>query len=341
MTLATDIRQGVLRLLETFEPPPAPSAPLVDAELARFKRLMLDYPRRPGKTLRGRLLVLAARAHGASDSGGATILAEALELFQNWVLVHDDIEDGSEERRGLPALHREVGVPVALNVGDAMHMLMWRHLLTLPAGPPLAREAALDEFGRMLLATTAGQHLDLAWVAAGRFDVTEAEYTRMVTLKTAFYTVVTPLRLGALCAGTTPPAEVEAAATDLGVAFQIRDDVLNLTAGADHGKEPAGDLYEGKRTLILARLLATLPDAERAGVIAALDRPREEKSGEAIRGVLQLMLASGAVDHAQGVADRAAASGLAVVREWLGGLPDRAAADAVAGLLADLAGRPA
>lgn len=344
MSLAEDIRRGVLDLLGGLDLPGALGAPpdaAVEAELARFRRLLGDYPGRPGKTLRGQLVVWSARAHGASDAGGAMVLAEALELFQNWVLVHDDIEDGSEERRGRPALHREVGVPVALNVGDAMHMLMWRHLLGLPPGPPLAREAAMAEFTRMLLATAAGQHLDLAWVGAGRFDVTEAEYVRMVTLKTAYYTVVAPLRLGAMCAGATPPEDLEAAAIDLGVAFQIRDDVLNLAPGAGYGKEVAGDLYEGKRTLILARLLATLPAARRARVVAALSRPRAAKTEREMAEVLGEMHEWGAVAYAQAEAEARAARGLAAVRRWLAGLPDQPAAAQVEALLADLAGRTA
>ncbi len=341
MTLATDIRQGVLRAVADFHVPGQAAGEVVEAELGRFRQLMHEYPTRPGKTLRGQLLVWSARANGAADDGAAMVLAEALELFQNWVLVHDDIEDGSEERRGLPALHKQVGVPIALNVGDAMHMLMWRHLQGLPEGPPLDRQAALDEFTRMLLATAAGQHLDLAWVSAGRFDVTESEYLRMVTLKTAYYTVVAPLRLGALCAGATPPAGLEAAAVDLGVAFQIRDDVLNLRPGEGYGKETAGDLYEGKRTLILAHLLENLRPAERERVVALLARPRGAKTAAEMDEVLDYMRERGSLDHAQRVAQERAARGLEGVRAWLRRLPDQTAASRVSELLGDLADRSA
>lgn len=74
--------------------------------------------------LRGLLTVYSALAHGAPLEAGPEA-ATALELFQNWVLVHDDIEDGSEERRGRPALHRLHPMPLALNAGDAMHAEMW------------------------------------------------------------------------------------------------------------------------------------------------------------------------------------------------------------------------
>ena len=185
------IRRGVLNALPTdlsqLLPPPElmPASAAVRAELERFLGLLTDYPSRAGKGIRGRLLLLSAEAHGAqagsSGAEAALTLAEALELFQNWVLVHDDIEDGSEERRGSPALHRLVGMPVALNVGDAMHVHMWRLLHGLLAGPPTAETAqvaaraalatrVLEEFGGMVTRTAEGQHLDLAWVEDGRFD---------------------------------------------------------------------------------------------------------------------------------------------------------------------------
>ncbi len=311
----------------------------VTAELDRFLTLMRDYPERPGKTLRGRLLVLAARAHGAPDDAAALHLAAALELFQNWVLVHDDIEDDSEERRGRPALHRLVGMPVALNVGDAMHVAMWHHLLGLPEAPPLDRAAALEEVASTITRTAAGQHLDLAWVTQGRFDVSEAEYLVMVTLKTAYYTVVAPLRLGAFCAGRSPAPQFEEAGIDLGVAFQIRDDVLNLTEGASHGKEFAGDLYEGKRTLVLAHLLAHASAAERSRVVNLLALPRPEKSAEQVAEVLALIDAHGSLAYAQQVAESRLERGLARLEEALEGLPGRAAAQALLGAVGDLAER--
>lgn len=341
MSLAHTIRQGVLDALSGFSVPGLDPDERVSAELTRFTDLLRDYPARLGKTLRGQLLVLSARAHGVSDESSALVLAEALELFQDWVLVHDDIEDGSEERRGQPALHRTVGMSVALNVGDAMHMLMWRHLLGLDQRPPLNRERALGEFSRMLLATAAGQHLDLAWVEAGRFDVSEAEYLRMVTLKTAYYTVATPLALGAACAGLVPPPELEGHALDLGVAFQIRDDVLNLSAPPEYGKERAGDLYEGKRTLILAHFLRTAPLQQRERVVALLARPRLEKRASEMAEVLAALQDAGSVAYAQSVADERSARGMGGLRAWLETLPGKDAANAIHELLGNLAARVA
>ncbi len=344
------IRRGVVNALPTdlsqLLPPPElmPASAAVRAELKRFLGLLTDYPSRAGKGIRGRLLLLSAEAHGAqagsSGAEAAQTLAEALELFQNWVLVHDDIEDDSEERRGQPALHHLTGMPVALNVGDAMHVAMWQHLQRLPTGTAVQRAEALQEFGKMIMHTAAGQHLDLAWVNARRFDVTEADYLAMVSLKTAYYTVVAPLRLGAWAAGVTPSPHLEEAGIDLGVAFQIRDDVLNLTAGTELGKEFAGDLYEGKRTLMLAHLLEHAPERDRQRAVTLLDRPRRAKRPEEMDEVLALMQTHGSVDYAQGVAEQRLERGLATLQAALTPLPGRAAVERMLALVGELAARP-
>lgn len=322
-----------------------------DPEFARFYALQRDYPDRGGKTLRGRILTLSAAAHGALDLSDAVTVAAALELFQAWVLVHDDIEDGSEERRGAAALHRLVGMPVALNVGDALHVHMWRLLHTLLSptdGKEITAERTrtvllvLDEFGSMVSNTAAGQHLDLSYVAAGRFDVSEDDYLRMVTLKTAWYTVASPLRLGALVTGAQPDPRLKSAGLDLGAAFQVRDDVLNLAASADtpgYGKEAFGDLYEAKRTLILAHLLAVADPHESAEVTMRLSKPREERSGEDVERILDLMRRHGSLDHAQGVADRLTERGLRTLRGALRGAARPAWAEALIAEVSDVADR--
>jgi len=306
-------------------------------ELDRFARLQRDYPQRSGKGIRGRLTVASALAHGAT-ADAALPVAAALELFQNWVLVHDDVEDDSETRRGRPALHRVVGTPVAINVGDAMHVAMWRLLIEQRAA---WRDAVLSEFLDMIDRTAEGQHLDLAWVATRRFDVGEADYLAMVERKTATYTVVVPLRLGALIAGAVPDPRFEAAGLALGAAFQIRDDVLNLLPDehGGYGKEFAGDLYEGKRTLVLAHAFATLDADGGDRLRALLDRPRAAKSAAEMDESLSLLRRAGALDHAQDVAEAKAEEGLARLRDALATVADPEGATAVTTLVESLAAR--
>ncbi len=307
-------------------------------ELQRFYRLLAEYPTRGGKRLRGRLLLLACQAQGGPWRQ-ALPAAAALELFQNWVLVHDDIEDASEERRGAPTLHRQVGIPIAINVGDALHVYMWELLLTAEALP--RRQEVVMEFLAMIHRTAEGQHLELSWIADDRFDIDEASYLEMVSLKTARYTVVSPLRLGALCAGVAPDPGFEPAGRDLGIAFQIRDDVLNLVPGEGlgYGKEFAGDLYEGKRTLILAHFFAHANSADRLRAIEVLTKARERKTKAEIEELLASIERYGSMQYAQQVAEDLARRGLATVREALGSSADQAVAAELAGLLETLAFR--
>jgi geranylgeranyl diphosphate synthase, type II len=309
-----------------------------DPDLDVFYALLRDYPARGGKRLRGRFLIQACAAHGG-DPARALLPAAALELFQNWVLVHDDIEDDSEERRGAPALHRQVGVPVALNAGDAMHVYMWQALLGMRGDERFDADAIRAEFVRIIHRTAEGQHLDLAWVAQGRFAVGEADYLRMVTLKTSWYTVIGPLRMGAFAAGRSPDPAFESAGARLGAAFQIRDDVLNLDPAAATGKEFAGDLYEGKRTLVLAHLFAHASPDEAREAEARLAKPRPLKTDEDVRRLLALIQRHGSWSYAQMVAEREADAALADLRDAFAALPVRAEADALLERLATLAMR--
>jgi geranylgeranyl diphosphate synthase type II len=312
------------------------------ADLAAFYTLLRDYPSRGGKRLRGTLLLLSTAAHGAPWTQGLNVAA-ALELFQNWVLIHDDIEDDSEDRRGRPALHRTVGVPVALNVGDALHIYMWRTLLRELGGDARAAPTTLPRllaaFEWMISRTAEGQHLDLTWVAEGRFEISEAAYLEMVTLKTAYYTVVGPLELGALCAGAEPDPRLRQAGEDLGVAFQIRDDVLNLMADISYGKEFAGDLFEAKRTLVLTHFFEHASPTEADEVKRALARPRSAKDAQEMFAVLERLKRYGSLIYAQGVAEARAARGLALLREALLALPGQEAAEHILELLSQAASR--
>ncbi len=307
-------------------------------EIGLLYTMMRDYPERGGKGVRSELLLLSAQAHGVQPGtpawASALWLATTLELFQNWVLIHDDITDDSEERRGQPALHRQYGVPLALNAGDALHAYMWGALLK--AGVPDAYPEVLT----MIHRTAEGQHVDLAWVQYGQWALSADDYLDMVRLKTAYYTVVIPLRLGAVAAGQTPDGRFEEAGIALGSAFQIRDDVLNLIGdAAAYGKEIGGDLLEGKRTLIALHWLQSAPDEQRQTFLAEMAKARPDKNPEVIARLLGWLLESGSVAWAQSVADAQAERGLALLAEALRDAPDQQAAHTILALAEGLAKR--
>ena len=122
-------------------------------------------------------------------------------MLHNAFLVHDDIEDESELRRGLPTMHAEHGVPIAVNAGDMLTALSVRILRdNLPRlGPPLTSRV-YDEFEHMMQESLEGQAMELGWVRDNRCDVTDEDYLRMVLKKTCWYSFIHPCRIGALIA---------------------------------------------------------------------------------------------------------------------------------------------
>ncbi len=257
--------------------------------------LMLDYPLRDAKGLRPALCIATSRALGGGLE--ATLPSAALlELYHNAFLIHDDVEDGSERRRDRPTLHHEHGVPVAINVGDGMLALalepLLRNLRTVGLGKALRIMGTIAEMARE---TAEGQAMELAWIRDGRWDLSDADYYRMVMKKTGWYSFIAPVTIGATIAGTsdTRIAALVEMARELAVAFQIRDDVLNLTAS--YGKESCGDLWEGKRTLILLHMMRSLPAAKRASARAILARPRPTPIAPARRALLDRLEADGEI----------------------------------------------
>lgn len=248
-------------------------------EIDLLYRMMRDYPGRGGKGMRPFLCVTSCRAFGG-DEDEVLLTAASLELFQNWILIHDDIEDGSEMRRGSPSLHKKYDWRLALNTGDALHARMWQALLSNK--DRIGEKRTLDvmeEFAHMIDETTEGQQMELGWVVGKNWQITEDDYFTMCTKKTSWYTAISPMRLGGIAAGASPEtlAPLVEAGTKLGVGFQIHDDVLNLSAGAKYGKQSADDLLEGKRTLILIRLLASLNRDEKKRFVQLFEMSRAER----------------------------------------------------------------
>ena len=247
----------------------------------RFKSilydLMLDYPERSAKALRPALCIATCRALGG-PLGGVLQSAAVLELYHNAFLIHDDIEDGSEKRRDGNTLHRSQGIPIALNVGDAMLALalqpLFDNMRLLGLGKALRILNAVAEMARH---TAEGQALELSWIRDQTWELGELDYLRMVQRKTTWYTFITPVVVGALVAGASEAhmAQLRLFATALGSAFQIQDDVLNLSGEEGrYGKEINGDLWEGKRTLILLHALRLASASERERALTILRKPR-------------------------------------------------------------------
>lgn len=266
--------------------------------------LIGDYPARGGKMLRSSLCIAMARATGATTED-AVATAVSIELMHNALLVHDDIEDASDERRGTPTLHALHGIPLAINAGDAMGLLSLRPLKDNLARLGLATGLRIfEETERMAWESAEGQALELGWQRDNRTDVTEEDYLRMVLQKTCWLAAIHPFRVGCLIGsrGRLPLDPLIRLGFFVGAAFQIQDDVLNLQPGPGYGKEINGDLLEGKRTLMLIHALRHADHDERARVTAFLATPRGARSPADVEWLCALIDRTGGLAHARAVA---------------------------------------
>ncbi|MDV3278416.1 MAG: polyprenyl synthetase family protein [Nitrososphaerales archaeon] len=277
------------------------SNPIPEVDL--LYKMMRDYPARTAKGLRPFLCVVACKATGGTEED-SLLTAASLEMFQHWILIHDDIEDESELRRGEPTLHMKYSKSLALNAGDALHARMWGALALNEKR--LGQERTLrvmDEFSRMVNATTEGQHMELVWVHEKKWDLDESDYYEMCTRKTSWYTTASPCRLGAIVAGAKAPVleKLLRFGLKLGVGFQIQDDVLNLVGDqSKYGKARSDDILEGKRTVMLLKLLELATSAERAKVVAIMNKPRERKSSRDVEYVVSMMRKYDTIGYASG-----------------------------------------
>lgn len=266
--------------------------------------LIRDYPRRGGRMMRPVLHMASAQAHGASLEQ-AMSTAVAVEMLHNGLLVLDDIQDESEERRGEPTLHRTHGVPMAINAGSSMSILSLVPLLDNVglSGPEVALwlfEAAIE----MAQNCAEGQAMELGWRRDNRMDISPSDYLDMVLRKTCAYSTMFPIRAGAIVGLRTRevPESVTRFAFLTGAAFQVQDDLLNV-CGYDpkYGKEPFGDILEGKRTLLTIHLLAHCTDGERQQVRAFLALPRAAKTQAGLNRVVDLMRRYGSAEYTRQV----------------------------------------
>lgn len=306
--------EEMLRLLPDREP----RAPLYD--------LMRSYPARQGKGLRPTLTIAGCAAFGGRPQD-AVRAAAALELFHNGFLVHDDIADESTHRRGLPTMHEEHGEGIAVNVGDGLNLLAIDAVLSNLETLGLARTLALiQETLHMCRESIEGQAMELGWIRQHEVPTEDESYFTMSTKKTGWYTCISPCRIGAACAGVSDPAVLDRfdeAFRLIGIAFQIQDDILNLVGEQDlYGKEPLGDLLEGKRTIMLIHLFRTAGPQTRDQIDEIIAKPRREKTQREAEMVLAAMRRHGSIDYAVDLADRLAAQGIAHFESDLDIIPE-------------------
>ena len=258
------------------------------------------YSDNAGKRHRPLICMLACRAVGGSMER-ARSAAAAIEHFQSAALIHDDIADNGQLRRGKPCLHITEGEGLAINCGDLDLTLVFSSVLRDPALDDAVKLRVLGELSDMTVRTIEGQALDLGWVRDGRFDIRVADYLAMASRKTAYYSGAIPLACGAIIGGgdETQIEGLRAFGMDTGLAFQIQDDLLNLL-GDPTEKDFRTDITEGKRTLIAVHALETAAGAQRAELLELLTSGSSERDD--LDRAIEIFEATGSLDFARAYA---------------------------------------
>jgi len=322
-----DLRQRVQKALDEFLGRQLPVLDEVSPELNPLTDALADLLA-GGKRLRPAFCFWGFRGAGGADSEPVVVAAASLELFQACAIVHDDVMDGSDTRRGQPAVHRRfaalhrtegwLGSPDSFGTGAAVLLgdlcLSWSEEMLSSSGlPDVVLQRGRPVFAQMRTELMGGQYLDLLEQARGGGSVQRA--LRVARYKSAKYTIEKPLHLGAVLAGAGPEvlAGYSRFGLPLGEAFQLRDDVLGVFGDPSQTGKPTGDdLREGKRTVLVALALEAASPAQAAVIRRHLGDPHLSDQG--VADLRQVLSETGAARQVERMVESLLAESLAGLR---------------------------
>jgi geranylgeranyl diphosphate synthase, type II len=274
-------------------------------EHKKYWEIVRNYPERKGKYIRPSLTLLTCEAmhRGKKD---ALKTSAAMQLSEDWILLDDDIMDNSLLRRGKPTLHRLYGIAQAINASDTLQAITWKILSDNYKNLGSTKTKAIsDELFKIVVRTLEGQSTETQWTEQKRFDISEEDYFFVVDGKTSYYSIAGPMRLGAIVAGASEQ-QMEALAKFgmyLGRAFQLVDDILGVTSDFGKLKQQAGDIYEGKTTLLVSHLLGKTKGSDRKKILSIIQKPFDRKTKDEVSWVVEKMREHGSIQYAQILAE--------------------------------------
>ncbi len=301
-------------------------------EPREFYGIMRDYVDRQGSYRRPGLIMLTGQMFGVPLEK-LVLPAAAMQLSEDWILMQDDIEDDSVLRRGKPAAQKLYGPMQAFNATNIGQIAMWRmlkdYMVSMSNG---IGNKVYEKFYDMLEYTTEGQYIEMKFIFDTR-DLalaSEAFYYRIVDSKTCYYTVYGPLQIGAMI-GNQSEEILEALkkiGTYGGIAFQITDDILDMTADEKvFGKKNFGDLYEGKVTLIILHAYNQATASEKEKIDAIYRKARSGKTEDEISFLKEMISKYGGLEYAKETARKYGGLAKAAVEENKDKLPINEHAD--------------
>jgi geranylgeranyl diphosphate synthase type I len=281
----------------------------VESELSRhlprtgepkeFYKSVWDLLDRGGKRIRPALTYLACECVGGKRSDAVTAAA-SVELLHNMTLVHDDIEDESELRRGKPCIHRIYGIPTAINAGDAMLIKVFE-IANSSMIPNEQRHRLVSQIAKRAYEITWGQAFEFSmWK---RKEFSQDEVIRLLKYKTGALTRLS-VEAGAISGGASEQ-QLESLGVfgeTVGIAFQIVDDLLNVQGDVKkYGKEIGGDIREGKKTVLAAHLLRVARPSDKRAFTNLLGKKRISKSET--RKAIAMYHKYGSIEYAENQAE--------------------------------------
>ena len=230
-----------------------------------------------GKRLRPYMVIRSCQILGGKSST-AMISASAVEMVHNFTLVHDDIMDNDEMRHGVPTVHKKFGMPIAILAGDVLFSKAFQ-IISESKLSPNANTHLISRLAKACVDVCEGQLLDIKMADEKRIP-TEKEYITMIGKKTAALFDVS-CAMGAICATNKPKdiSNLSAFGRNLGIAFQITDDLIGVMGNPKVTKKPVGnDLREGKKSLPILMAIKLAKGNEKKIILKAFGNSKISKS---------------------------------------------------------------
>ncbi len=262
-----------------------------------------EFSLRGGKRIRPILAIFGYKAVSPADNPAILQAALAVELMESFLLVHDDILDQDDFRRGYYSMHKvyelkakklypagdpkQFGISMAIMAGDILSIL-GSEAITRSNFPEALKIKAIDKFNRVIINTAFGEVMDV--VAELKPEVSEFDILKVNELKTAIYTIEGPLHIGAILAGASQRQldTLTRYAIPLGQAYQVHDDILGMFGDEKKLGKPVGsDLKEGKKTILLLKALQLAKERQIEAIMRALgNKSITQKQIEEIRNII-------------------------------------------------------
>ncbi len=270
--------------------------------------ILQEYTLRGGKRIRAILMIVGYKMMGGDDEDAIIKASSSLELVQSYLLIHDDIMDESDLRRGKATVHKiyeekhlkngfggkpkKFGESMAIILGDLADAYAME-ILSSSNFPAERKIEAIKKLNEIIEYTGYGQIIDV--YSSVLDDFREEDLLLLHHYKTAKYTIEGPLALGMLLAGAEP-AGIEKFAIPIGIAFQLQDDILGLFGSEERiGKPVTSDLAEGKKTLLIIKALERANEEERKTILSALGNPAVTE--EQLNAVREIVRRTGSLDY--------------------------------------------